>query len=77
MMYYLTRVYVGLMLNIILLKTYRYRDDQKLTSDERVVIEDSSEGQACSTLSIAHFSPRDIGQVNYLLELQIIVVINN
>ncbi|XP_054277501.1 obscurin-like isoform X3 [Macrosteles quadrilineatus] len=39
-----------------------YKDDKKLVSDGHIVIEDATEGQACSTLSIGHFCHADVGQ---------------
>lgn len=51
----------------------RYKDDKKLVSDGHIVIEDATEGQACSTLSIGHFCHADVGQVglvNYYLKFQ-------
>uniref|UniRef100_A0A1B6FN80 Obscurin n=1 Tax=Cuerna arida TaxID=1464854 RepID=A0A1B6FN80_9HEMI len=39
-----------------------YKDDQKLESSSSLTIEHTTEGQACSTLSIPHFSPADVGQ---------------
>lgn len=42
----------------------RYKDDKKLMADGRIIIDDSAEGQATSTLSIEHFTQADVGQVH-------------